>query len=263
MSAAKNGYSEKEMMSVVFARDLQDGEMVMSGAHTEISFGSIMLAQKTHAPNLIADLAANCFWCNMSDRDAEIYASSSDFRNVRFAEARFDHPDIFYYLKYVDKFFVGGIQVDKYGNTNLLGIGSNPKHLKFRGPGSVGIADIGVIVKNVYIFVRRHDLRTLVDRVDYISYQGFLDGPGARERLGLRGNGPKWLVTPLAVFDFHPTTKQARLFKLMPGVKVDAIRERTGFKFEVRPDLAEVPPPTPEELRILRAADKQGLLRQG
>jgi glutaconate CoA-transferase subunit B len=246
----------------VFARDLQDGEMVMSGAHTEISFGSIMLAQKLHAPNLMVDLAANCFWCNVSDREAEIYPSSSDYRNVRFAEARFDHPDIFYYLKFVDKFFVGGIQVDKFGNTNLIGVGQDPKRLRFRGPGSVGIADIAAIVKNVYIFVRRHDLRTVVDRVDYISYPGFVDGPGSRERLGFVGNGPRWLVTPLAVFDFHPETKQARLARVMPGVSRETVRSRTGFTFEVAPDLAEVPPPTAEELRILRSVDKRGLLRR-
>lgn len=265
MTRHATNYSEKEMMAVFFARDMKDGELVCAGANTEVCFTACLLAQKMHAPNLILTLGANCFYCNVSDRDCTLYPSSADYRNIRWAESRYQHPDIFLYLPRADHWFVGGNEVDKYGNTNMMGIGYNPvsRRWKFRGPGGVGIIDVSALVKDNYIFVMRHDRRTLVDRVQFISAAGFLDGPGSRERLGLLGNGPKYLATPKAVFDFHPETKRARLFQLMPGVTLDWVVDNTGFEI-VMPEgkVEEVEPPTLEEITILRSIDKLGLCRK-
>lgn len=142
-------YSWKEMMAIVFARDLEDGDTVTSGAHTEITFAATLLAQKMHAPNLRLQLGGICFLCNASDIEIdELPITSTDYRILQWAESVHDHPETFHFYAppggkkyypegspyrkrnkfwFADKFYVGGIQADTYGNVNLIGIGTPDK----------------------------------------------------------------------------------------------------------------------------------------
>lgn len=272
-------YSWKEMMAVIFSREIEDHHKITSGAHTEIFFAATMLAQKLHAPNLKLQLGGSVTLCNVVDVDvAELPKTSTGYDLIRYAESVHDHPDTFlfygapggaeYYKRYedfkdvnhfwfADKFFVGGIQADKYGNTNMIGLGEDGK-LSFRGPGTIGINDIAVGVKDTYIFLTAHDKRRLVEKVDYISHPG---KKICREN-EFYGDGPKWMVTPKCIFDFDPDTLEARLAKLFPGVTVEEVKENTGFEIVVTGDVETIEEPTTEELHCLREeVDRTGVLR--
>lgn len=268
--------SATERMAIALARDVVDGERIISGAHTEISFAATLLAQKMHAPNVKLQLGGTCFLVNVTDLPIQLPKTSTEYRMLRWAEAAYDHPETFmmfgapggraYYSggrpttnKYYvgDKFFAGGIQVDGDGNTNMIGIpGPDGQPYAFRGPGTVGIADI-VTVATPYIFVTKHDRRTLVDQVDYVSMRG----PRGWRESRYPGHGPKWILTPRAIFTFDADDR-AQLWGTFAGTDESWVRENTGFDFRVAPDFAEIPEPTEEELTVLRSeVDPAGILR--
>lgn len=265
----------KERMAIALARDINDGERIISGAHTEISFAATLLAQKMHAPNVKLQLGGTCFLVNVTDIPITLPKTSTEYRMHRWAEINYDHMETFMYFgapggrkyyeggrpetnKYFvgDKFFAGGIQVDGYGNANMIGLRGESTPYRFRGPGTVGIADI-VTVATPYIFVTHHDRRTLVDRVDYIS----MHGPRGWREYRYPGHGPKWIITPRAIFTFN-SDDRAQLWGTFAGTDVEWVRENTGFQFGLAPDFAEVPEPTDEELSVLRhEVDGEGVLR--
>ncbi|MDP6709532.1 MAG: CoA-transferase [Alphaproteobacteria bacterium] len=273
-------YTWKEMMAVLFCREMEDGDRVTAGAHTEIFFAATMLAQKMHAPNMKLQLGGTCFLCNVTDVEIDqLPATSSSYELLKYAESVHDHSEtmLFYcppgreryyeedgpyhdtnHFWFADKFFVGGIQADKFGNANLIGLGE-PGNFKFRGPGTVGINDVVNSVRDGYVFLTAHDKRRLVEQVDFISY------PGRKicKEVELLGNGPKWIVTPKAIFDFDPDTDVARLKSVFPGVTVEDVRESTGFDIGAKGDIETVKEPTKEELDTLRGeVDRTGVLRQ-
>jgi glutaconate CoA-transferase, subunit B len=269
--------SWKERMAIALARDIVDGERVISGAHTEISFAAAMLAQKMHAPNIKLQLGGTCFLVNVADLPVRLPKTSTDYRMVRWAEINYDHMETFMYFgapggrayysgtrpptnKYFvgDKFFAGGIQVDGWGNANMIGIkGEGGKKFSFRGPGSIGIPDI-VTVATPVIFVTHHDRRTLVEQVDYIS----MLGPKGWRENKFPGHGPKWIITPRAIFTFNKSGR-AQLAGVFKGTTAQWVKENTGFAFEPAADFSEIVEPTAEELTVLRnEIDLDGVLRQ-
>jgi len=273
-------YTWKEITAILFSREIQDGDRVTAGAHTEIFFAATLMAQKTHAPNMKLQLGGTCFLCNVTDQEIdELPVTSTDYRLLRWAETVHDHPETFlfycapgrerYYpddspyrntnhFWFADKFFVGGVQADVFGNVNLIGLGS-PGGFTLRGPGSIGINDIVNSVRDVYIFLTQHEPSRLVERVDFIS----MPGKRACKELGFFGNGPKWIVTPKAIFDFDPETDMARLHALFPGVTVGEVKAQTGFRTNAAGQVETVAPPTPDELAFLRSEiDPTGVLRQ-
>lgn len=262
MKQYASDFMEKETMAVFLAREFDDKDWVVAGAFPEICFGAAMLAQKTHAPSLIVQAGGSCFYCNVSGRDCTLYPSSTEYRNIEWAEARFPHYDTSLVTRKRTKMVVGALEVDRYGNCNLFGIGFDGKKWKFRGPGMVGIESALSLIKENYIVITRHDRRTLVEKVEYVSGVGFGNGPGSREGLGLVGKGPKYIITPKAVFDFEEKTKRARLFKLMPSVRLDWVLQNTGFDIVMPQRVDEVEPPTVDEIKVLRSIDKLGLLRK-
>jgi glutaconate CoA-transferase, subunit B len=268
--------SWKERMAVALARDIVDGERVISGAHTEISFAAALLAQKMHAPNMKLQLGGTCFLVNVCDLPVRLPKTSTDYRMIRWAEIAYDHMETFMYFgapggrayyrggrpatnKYFvgDKFFAGGIQVDGNGNANMIGRkGEGGRRFSFRGPGSVGIPDI-VTVATPYIFVTHHDRRTLVPKVDYIS----MHGPNGWRANKFPGFGPKWIITPRAIFTFD-WNGRAQLSGTFAGTSIEWVLENTGFSFELDAEFSELTEPTAEELGVLRQEiDPEGVLR--
>lgn len=275
-AARGNEPAWKERMAIALARDIADGERIISGAHTEISFAAAMLAQKMHAPNIKLQLGGTCFLVNVTDLKVQLPKTSTDFRMLRWAEIAYDHMETFMYFgapggrayykggrpatnKYFvgDKFFAGGIQVDGNGNANMIGLkGEGGKRFGFRGPGSIGITDI-VTVATPYIFVTHHDKRTLVEKVDYVS----MHGPKGWRDNKFPGHGPKWIITPRAIFTFGKDDC-AQLSGTFAGTSVEWVRENTGFSFDLASDLSELAEPTREELEVLRTEiDPEGVLR--
>lgn len=269
--------SWKERMAVALARAIVDGQRVISGAHTEISFAAAILAQKMHAPNIKLQLGGTCFLVNVTDLPVRLPKTSTDYRMIRWAEIAYDHMETFMYFgapggrvyyegarpstnKYFvgDIFFAGGIQVDGWGNTNMIGIkGEGGKKFAFRGPGSIGTPDI-VTVATPYIFVTHHDRRTLVERVDYVS----MHGPNGWRENKFPGHGPKLIITPRAIFTFNADGR-AQLSAAFAGTTTDWVEQNTGFSFAVAPDFDEIAEPTAEELSVLRdEVDAEGVLRR-
>ncbi|MBU7046284.1 MAG: 3-oxoacid CoA-transferase, partial [Theionarchaea archaeon] len=147
--------------------------------------------------------------------------------------------------------FVGGAQIDPYGNLNSTIIGDHDKP-KVRFPGSGGANDIGSLVWRT-IAIMKHDARRFIEKVDFITTPGYLTGPGARERAGLPpGTGPYRVVTDLALMGFDDSTKRMKLLALNPGVTLEQVKENTGFELIMPDEVDKNEPPTEEELRILR-----------
>ncbi len=161
-------------------------------------------------------------------------------------------------------FFIGGLQIDPCGNTKLIGIGSEHRRLRFRGPGSVGTPTLTTHIGRYYIVLNSHTARLFVPRCDYVSAVGWGGGGAdARRALGLPGGGPQLCLIPLCAMDFHPETKRLQVRSLHPGVTAAEVRARTGFDPGIpdRPPVTE--PPSAEELHVLRTRiDLEGVLRR-
>jgi glutaconate CoA-transferase subunit B len=152
---------------------------------------------------------------------------------------------------FIEYGFLGGAQIDPYGNLNTTVIGEHD-HPKVRLPGSGGGNDVGSQCWRT-IAILRHDRQRFVPKVDFITTPGYLIGPGAREAAGLPpGTGPYRVVTNLAVLGYDEATKRMMLLATQPGVTVEQVIESTGFELIMAETIEQSPPPTEEELRILR-----------
>ncbi len=152
---------------------------------------------------------------------------------------------------FVEYGFLGGAQVDPYGNLNTTVIGDHA-HPKVRLPGSGGGNDVGSFCWRTIIIIR-HARRSFVPEVDFLTTPGYLTGPGARERAGLPADtGPECVVTDLCTMDFEPNTKRMRLKGLNPGVTLEQVQRSTGFELLLPDEIPVNPEPLDEELRLLR-----------
>jgi glutaconate CoA-transferase subunit B len=160
-----------------------------------------------------------------------------------------------YYLQggRIDVGFLGGAQIDKYGNINSTVIGqySAPK---VRLPGSGGACDIASNVKKI-IVITPHEKRRFVEKVDFLTSPGFIDGKQKWKDLKLQGGGPYAVITNLGTMKFDETTGEMTLVSLHPGVTVEKVQENTPWKLKVAEKLEQTPPPTEKELAMLRSLD--------
>lgn len=251
-------------MATVIANDIRDGEWVEVGANLPVPRAGALLAHLTHGPNLTVMIAMTKAYL----RDVptiEEFEYITDVRAQRWAEAHYRHDFLLLAQKHRRRgvFYAGGLQVDRFGNSNLFGLGIDPRQLTFRGPGAIGTCNATVHSGRWHLVVTAHSPRTLVDKVDFISTLGYGDGsPGLRSGLGLPERGPSLLITPMCVFDFPLETRQVRLASLHPGITVEQVQERTGFSFDVSDDLDETIRPTEHQLWTLRnRIDTHGALQ--
>jgi len=254
----KLDYTLTELMIVEGARQLADGQVVFVG--TGLPVAASMLAQQTHAPNLVVivetgPVAPIVLPGTMAVSDPRIW-----HRAVRLGSL-IDVLGGVLQRGLCDVGFLGGAQIDRYGNLNSTCIGdwANPK---VRLVGSGGASDIAANARRT-LMITRHEKRRFVERCDYVTSPGFLDGPGARERVGLTGNGPEQIITDLGVMGFHPEKREMMVVKLHPGVEFETIQEHTGFPLLKADDLKETEPPTAEQLELLRnEIDPRGVYRK-
>jgi glutaconate CoA-transferase subunit B len=152
---------------------------------------------------------------------------------------------------FVDYGFLGGAQIDPYGNLNSTVIGDHD-HPKVRLPGSGGGNDVGSHCWRT-IAIMKHDKLRFVKKVDFITTPGYLDGPGARERAGLPpGTGPYRVVTTLGILGYDEKNKRMKLLSLQPGADVDQVLQNTGFELLLADEITQNSPPSAQELIILR-----------
>lgn len=260
-------YSMREMLASFLSHDIEDGEIGAIGATMPIARAAVLLAHLTHAPNLKIILGYSK--TNLLHVPTIGFVSSeTDFRLARWAESicrdeDLNTTELKRSLKQC-RFYIGALQVDKYGNSNLIGIGPNPQRLRVRGPGGVGTTVMSCSAKYYYIIVESHQKRLFVEECDFISAVGWGEGGHeGRKRLGLLGGGPKYILTPLCIIDFVEDTKRARLKSVHPGVTVEQVTKNTGFELIIPEEVPTTEPPTKEDLWLLRnRIDMEGSLRK-
>jgi glutaconate CoA-transferase subunit B len=239
-------YSKSELMTVNAARLLRDNDVVFVGVG--LPNLACNLAQRTHAPNLVMIYEAGV----IGARPSRLPLSIGDPSLVSGSTAVCSMYDIFsFYLQRgnVDVGFLGGAQIDKYGNINATVIGnySNPQT---RLPGSGGSMEIAGWANRCYI-ITPHQKRRFPEKVDFITSAGFLSGRTEREKTGVRGKGTQGVVTHLGILE-PDESGELILSMLHPGSTIEQVRENTGWNLKVSENLQVTNPPTDDELRILR-----------
>jgi glutaconate CoA-transferase subunit B len=157
---------------------------------------------------------------------------------------------------FIDYGFMGGAQIDQYGNINTSVIGSDYWKPKTRLPGTGGANDIASLCREV-IILTTHEKRRFISKVDFVTSPGWLSGGDSRARAGLAFGGVSKVVTTLGVFDFDPQSKRMRMEALHPGVTVEQVRDHTGFEMLAPKEVGVTTPPAPDELQMLRAIDPE------
>jgi glutaconate CoA-transferase subunit B len=239
-------YNPNELMVVNAARLLRDGDVVFVGVG--IPNLACNLAMRTHAPNLQMIYEAGVIGAQPS----RLPLSIGDPTLVTGSLSVCSMYDIFtLYLQRgnVDVGFLGGAQIDQFGNINATVIGDYHAP-KVRLPGSGGSMEIAAWANRCYI-ITPHQKRRFPERVDFQTSIGFLSGGDARKKTGVRGGGPEAVVTNLGLL--QPNEKgELVLIALHPGVTFEQVKENTGWDLKQSEGCIVTKPPTQEELRILR-----------
>jgi glutaconate CoA-transferase subunit B len=157
---------------------------------------------------------------------------------------------------YVDVGFMGGAQIDQYGNLNSSFIG-DPAKPKTRLPGTGGGNDIASLAQ--MIVAMKHEKRRFVGSVDFVTSPGFLRGGTTRRDSGLAAGGMYRVVTDLGIFGFDNETRRMIIVALHPGVTVEQVQDNTGFELAFKPDIEVTERPTELELEFLRKLDPDRL----
>lgn len=240
-------YNPTELLICTASRLMEDETTAFIG--TGIPMLAAALAQKMHAPNLVPVFEFGGTGAKLETLPLAVGDSRSFYRSVAAAGI----CDVMEAAArgFVDYGFLGGAQIDAYGNLNSTVIGDQ-RHPKVRLPGSGGANDVGSCCWHTIILMQ-HSKRRFLETIDFLTTPGYLTGPGAREEVGLPADtGPYRVVTNLATLDFEPVSKRMRLIGLNPGVTKEQVLEETGFELLVADELAENAPPSAEELRLLR-----------
>jgi len=247
------------MMVAVASREIRDGDLVFVGMRLPIL--AYAVARNAHAPTarglfevgLMRDQPASGFLGTMGDPPNVAGALwATRMSNAMALMARGD----------VDLGFIGGAEVDRFGNLNTSYVG-DPAQPQVKLPGSGGGADIAILSRR-WVTLMSHERRRLVERVSYVTSPGHGDGtPGWRGRRGLLGDGPVAIITTLAVLRFPEGGGEAFLASVHPGHSVEEVRERTGWELRVAEGAGETPTPTEAELAAIRRFDPDGFWTRG
>lgn len=226
--------TEAELMAVLLSREVRDGEISACGALSQIPAAGLLLAKERHAPNSDLIILGSPFNPFHTSRQFHYIAQRGE----------------------LGLFFVSGVQIDQYGNYNLHLLGDDPDHPDVRFPGGYGGGMIYYGARRTVVFRTEHTRRSLVARVDFVS------AAGSSPPDVLRYGHPTKVVTPKAVFRFDPRKGLLKLDSIHAPYTLEHIRENTGF------DLGGVsapvtPPPTAEELRVLRQVVRRKMIETG
>ncbi len=239
-------FTLQEMMAVAAAREITDGEKVIIG--TGLPLLGAFLAQKTHAPNMVAIYESGAIDCKplvtpFSVADSVLVPGSAMQGGLMEGLGVVHAGEL-------DLGFLGGAQIDKYGNLNTHVIGDYRKP-KVRFAGSGGSNDIGAGCKRTIIMML-HQKQRFPENVDFVTTPGYFGGGKERETYGFFGSGPCAVISTLGILRFDPDTKEMYLESYHPGVTVEQIKENTGWSLKISATVHETERPDPELIRILR-----------
>jgi glutaconate CoA-transferase subunit B len=244
---SEQAYNPTELLICTASRIMQDNTTAFIG--TGVPMLAASLAQKMHAPNLVTIFEFGGTGAILEDLPMAV-GERRTFHKAVVASGICDIVETAQ-RGFIEYGFLGGAQIDPYGNLNSTVIGDHDRP-KVRLPGSGGANDVGSHCWQT-IAIMRHDKRRFIEKVDFITTPGYLTGPGAREAAGLPpGTGPYRVVTTLAMMGYHPESKRMMLLATQPDVSVETVIENTGFDLILPEKIEKNPPPSEEELRILR-----------
>ncbi len=249
-------YSIEDLTVIEASRYIKDRETVFAG--TGLPLMATMLAQKTHAPHLCFVAETGPIAPIVLPTPLSVSDPRLQYQAVRLGSLR-EVLGCMLQRGLMDVGFVGGAEIDQFGNINTTAIGDY-RRPKVRFPGSGGGNDILSHAKRILI-ITKHEKQRFPERCKYITSPGYLGGPDERRRAGLTSLKPQIVVvTRLGVMEINPATGRFQIRKLMPGSSVEAILAATGFRPDVPDRIEEVSPPTEHELTTLREkCDPQGL----
>lgn len=247
-------YTTSEILAVMSSRVLTDGQVVFAGVG--IPLLAATLAQSLECPSLTILFEGGVVGPFVEP--GKLPPSTNEQRCTKRANMVLSSTDVLLLLQrgYIDVGFMGGAQIDKYGNLNSSYIGS-PANPKARLPGTGGGNDISSLTN--MIVTMRHEPRRFVEKVDFVTSPGFLSGGSSRRDSGLLAGGMFRVVTDLGIFGFDDETKHMKILALHPGITVEQVQDNTGFTVMHDKNIAVTEAPTERELSALRKLDPDRL----
>jgi len=241
----------RQLMVAAAAREIQNGEVVFVGMRLPLL--AFAVARSLHAP------AAVGLFENGVIRETPPHApiiTMGDPPNIAGAISCTTMLDVMGVLQQgrVDVGFLGGAEIDRYGNLNTTWVEDTRR---VRLPGSGGASDIAALSRR-FVVIMSHERRRFRERVTYLTSPGHGEGGTWRQDVGLLGGGPSKVITTLGVFSFDAATKEMILLSLHPGVDAEDIRRETEWKVSISPSIPRTPPPTSEELEAIHRFDPKG-----
>jgi acyl CoA:acetate/3-ketoacid CoA transferase beta subunit len=235
-------FSPAEIMITCMARQIKNGEIVAQGIATPLVTAAYLLARHTHAPDLYFVSAIGQGICrdpaSLSVANIESLWLDHSLTNIGFVRAVADAlPNL-----QPKEFFRPG-QIDVHGNFNNIAFGENYAQPRLRLPGTGGIPDVTTFIDDIYLYVPRHSRVTFVPKLDFLS------GLGHHPKR-TRGKGPNYIISDLGQFDF--ANGRMRLTSYHPGISIKRIQAKTRFELAIANDAHETPPPSREELALIR-----------
>ena len=243
-------HTSNELLTILSARQLKDGQVVFAGVG--IPLLAATLAQRTRCPGLTILFEGGVIGAFIEP--GKLPPSTNDQRCTVRANMVLGSAEVLLLLQrgYVDVGFMGGAQIDQFGNLNSSFIG-DPKKPKTRLPGTGGGNDISSLAQ--MIVAMKHEKRRFVEHVDFITSPGWLRGNATRAECGLPAGGMYRVVTDLAVFGFDEKTRHMKVLALNPGVTREQVQDNTGFELVFDDAVSVTEPPSDHELRVLREFD--------
>ena len=254
MMIERSGYTASELLAVMSARLLMDGQCVFAGVG--IPLLAATLAQRLHGPGLTILFEGGVLGPFVVP--GELPPSTNEQRCTKRANMLLSITDVLLLLQrgYVDVGFMGGAQIDQYGNLNSSFIG-DPDAPAIRLPGTGGGNDISSLTQ--MIVAMKHEKRRFVEKVDFVTSPGYLEGTTHRRDSGLVSGGMYRVVTDLAILAFDGVTKRMKVETLHPGVTAEQVRDNTGFDIWIDPEAKTTEPPSASELAVLNELDPDRL----
>ena len=247
-------------MAYALAKEIKNGEIFLQGLSSPLPMLAAHIAKKFLAPDAVYINVAD----TIDPETEKLPASTADIlltnRPVAFTNL-YEAFDLAQQGK-LGMIFLGAAQVDKFGNTNLSVIGDYHKP-KVRLPGGAASSFLCAIAQRTVLWLTNQTNRVFVEKVDFITGQGYLSGGNARKELGLPGNGPSKIITNLAVYDFEPETKHMRLFSLHPGITLEQVKAHTGFDLIIPENIPTTDEPPAEILDFIYQIDPDNVRKLG
>ncbi|MDQ3576132.1 MAG: acyl CoA--acetate/3-ketoacid CoA transferase subunit beta [Actinomycetota bacterium] len=252
-------FSIDEWFVVLLARTIRPAETVFHGFGSPCAQVAMHVARRTHARDITL-IEGAMYAVNPDPPFIPPTGNDASLKRGAAYSMRFEEFFDAAIRGYVDRMFLSGGQIDRYGNTNVTGMGPTEAGFKVKLGGGGGGCNLAATIAHLSLWNSHHRSgRALVQACDFVTDMGHRTPLGTRAGLGFSGGGPQTLITELGIFDFPDG--HARLTHRFPDITVDEIRAATGFELRIAGDLRTTAPPSNAELAALRSLDSLGVRR--